>query len=74
VYAAHNTVVLLIIQCVLPTIKVVLLIIQSALLTKQSVLLMLVNRASAHTIGPLVYGGSGKLCERPEGRTGRSSS
>lgn len=48
--------------------KGVLLIIQGMLLIKQIVLLMLVYRARAHTIGPLVYGGSRKLCERPESR------
>jgi len=47
----------------------VLLITQGVLLIKQSLMLMLVNRACAHIIGPLVYGGSGKLCERPESRT-----
>jgi hypothetical protein len=61
--------VLLTIQYVLLTIKGVLLIIQGVLLIKQSLLLTLVNRARVHIIKPLAYGGSGKLCKRPESRT-----
>ena len=60
---------ILIIQSLLLIKQGVLLTIQGVLLIKQSVLLMLVNRARAHTIGPHVYGGTGKLCERPESRT-----